>query len=497
MIGNLAVHVDGKRVQALGRLPRALLAFLAVHPGPHTRRVVAAKLLPELGTGQLARLRTAINELRNTLGEEHLRGYNSIELVRTSDVVVDLDQFRRYAAGNDPADLARVGAFADCELLALSDDLGEWAEEARRTFHEEMNGTLARAADALDESHPATAEQLTRSWVRRSPFEQRASRALITRLMRQGEPAKAKAEYNRLRSSLATIDLRPSTETNRALDEVLDTAVAPGSTYTPGVIADALLQPPSPLRGRASELAWLEHLWTTACGGTRVIALLRAESGFGKTRLIAEFAARVHGDESRVLYGRADRSGQFAPFAQALDTHLAALPDDALAWLLAGAGRDLSRMIPGLRRRSPEVCVPTDGERGAERYRMFVAVATCLARLARTRPTLLVIDDAHALSRSAVALLRHVLRAVPSVPLLLLVVYRAGTGAELDRALPEIRRDHMLHELELLALANHHAEQILVDLGRHRWTPAELRAAAGVPGLLQRLGEGVSSEIAS
>jgi predicted ATPase len=56
--------------------------------------------------------------------------------------------------------------------------------------------------------------------------------------------------------------------------------------------------------GRAEELRRLEAALERACAGEPAIVLLGGEAGVGKTRLVAELAARAEeGADARVLVG--------------------------------------------------------------------------------------------------------------------------------------------------------------------------------------------------
>src|SRR5205085_2129155 len=54
---------------------------------------------------------------------------------------------------------------------------------------------------------------------------------------------------------------------------------------------------------------------------------------------------------------------------------------------------ELSRLIPELRRRIPELAPADTGEPETERYRLFEAVVGLLSEISRTAPVLLVLDD--------------------------------------------------------------------------------------------------------
>ncbi|MCZ6544699.1 MAG: adenylate/guanylate cyclase domain-containing protein, partial [Chloroflexi bacterium] len=75
-----------------------------------------------------------------------------------------------------------------------------------------------------------------------------------------------------------------------------------------------------PFAGREPALQTLQRAWDAAQTDTPTFALITGESGIGKTRLAAEFAARIHADDTIVLYGRSDTNREipYQPFTEAL-----------------------------------------------------------------------------------------------------------------------------------------------------------------------------------
>src|SRR5262249_20667909 len=70
VLGQIELELDGRRLTPPeGRPARALLGWLALHPGTHPRSQVAAALWPDvLDTSARASLRTALSTLRQSLG---------------------------------------------------------------------------------------------------------------------------------------------------------------------------------------------------------------------------------------------------------------------------------------------------------------------------------------------------------------------------------------------------------------------------------------------
>ncbi|MEU4402947.1 AAA family ATPase [Streptosporangium sp. NPDC023963] len=201
--------------------------------------------------------------------------------------------------------------------------------------------------------------------------------------------------------------------------------------------------------GRADELAVLEGALARARSGSASTVFVGGEAGVGKTRLVREFTERT--DDALVLVGGCLELGTdglpFAPFTAVLRKLARDLGHDGVAALLpGGATRGLARLLPEFG--EPE-------KEGAEaRARLFEQILGLLERLAETRPTILVVEDAHWADRSTRDLLSFLVRYQrPDVPLLTLVTYRAD----------ELHRTHPLRPL-------------LAELGRVDWvTRLDLR----------------------
>src|SRR5438552_11943491 len=99
VLGPLELEIDGRSLPPpVGRPARALLAWLALHPGRHRRSTVAAALWPDvLDTSARASLRTALAAVRRALGdaaaEALVGGREHIGLAGEPAVRVDVLEF--------------------------------------------------------------------------------------------------------------------------------------------------------------------------------------------------------------------------------------------------------------------------------------------------------------------------------------------------------------------------------------------------------------------
>ncbi|HEX5621127.1 MAG TPA: AAA family ATPase [Solirubrobacteraceae bacterium] len=162
LAGSLRIEADGLQI-ALPRSRRArgLLAYLAAHPGPHSRGHLAARFWPDvLDESARASLRAALTELRQALGPQAgslVAGRDTVALenvwvdlrdeVPTATLLTDMDDdwvLELRSAHED-----RVASSAAEQLVAGIDPPGALAREAERPFVGRA-GELARVVAAWD-----------------------------------------------------------------------------------------------------------------------------------------------------------------------------------------------------------------------------------------------------------------------------------------------------------------------------------------------------------
>lgn len=179
--------------------------------------------------------------------------------------------------------------------------------------------------------------------------------------------------------------------------------------------------------------------------GVRAV-LVCGEAGVGKTRLIREYLKETPLGRSAVggcLELGADGI-PFAPFS-ALLRELSRDGDGTPSPLESG---ELSRLIPegGTR--------PTGGGEG--RARLFESVLTFLEEHSRPHGLALVVEDLHWADASTRDLLVFLLRALPDVPVQLLISVRTddlNRTHPLRRLLPELERQHRVSRMDLAPLS--------------------------------------------
>ena len=188
-------------------------------------------------------------------------------------------------------------------------DGGWFAAEAQRLAENRLAGLEVRLAAGLAVGRDAEVVAEAQALCAAHPLHEQFWVHLVTALYRCGRQADALAALRRVRALLAEeIGADPGAELRALERRVLrqDPTLTAPTRRVRGRAAAAELDPAGrPFFGRAEELAWLDQAWADVAreraGRLLVIA---GPAGSGRTRLVAEFAARLHAPGVPVHYAR-------------------------------------------------------------------------------------------------------------------------------------------------------------------------------------------------
>jgi DNA-binding SARP family transcriptional activator/Tfp pilus assembly protein PilF len=512
VLGDLTVELDRTAITLPSSAKaRAVLGWLALHPGMQPRSSVAARLWPDvLDASARASLRSAVWALRRALDDDDGR-----LLVATRDQVglggpgvdvwVDLREFDRLARAGRPEDALALDQGG--ELLAGIDE--EWIYAARDEHRDRRMATLTAAAEAAEAGGDlAAAIACDRRRAQIDPLSEPAHRDLIRRLDALGDRGAALAAYARLRDRMRRdLSLSPSPATRAAVEAVRASAAAedhaaasaaatavgrrskPAAERVSGspangvdasvtagggdaargsvaelvrstAIADRVRALP-PLAGRRVEWAVLVSAWARAGTGSGGAVVLEGEGGIGKTRLALELLAHAERDGAAVAGCAALELGGAAPFGlwaellgELARTIAPATPDVAAVW-----PQDVGRLAPAVARRL-RAAAPTQPPLvpGAspefERARLFEAVVEMIAWAAERRPVVLLVEDIHLADTASLELAAYLAHRLPQLAALLILTRRdAPRRPEADLLHQALARRGALHaELDLAPL---------------------------------------------
>lgn len=428
----MAADLDGAPLtMPTSERARALIAWLALHPGTHPRALVAGALWPGATQDRaLANLRTAIWATHQAWGPaaERVLATRSGVGLETEDLWVDAADH----AGPDRRD----------ELLPELND--EWALRARDESRAERVHRLAERADEAERDDDLAASiRWSRLVCELQPLDEGAHRALVRRLLGSGERATALVLAREFSERLHDeLGVRPSAATRAVHASVRAGNVAPDRPR---------------LFGRSPEVARLAELWRDAADGHGQVVVLSGEAGIGKTTVLGELAHRVTGSGGRVAVAAGlDVAGE-TPFAAWLDLAKGIVATVPRAPAKASWPAELNRLSPllggrlGHRQHPPPATAPE-----LERLRVFEAMLRLVEWSCADRPTLLAIDDAHRADRASLRLAAHVGRRMGDLPVLIVLTRRAGARSpELDGLLADLRgRAVPVTELDLAPITD-------------------------------------------
>lgn len=439
----------------------ALLTYLVVEKGMHTRARLTALFWPESDSSAgRANLRSTLMYLRKTLAHEDEAASDHLLVERGA---LGFDRFAAYeldletvaaatgaageAALEDAINVIR-GEFLEGFSLPDAPEFDDWMAVQRERWHLQLNDCFKRLSQRqLDSGALKPAEQTLQRWLAHNPLEERAYRRLMRLQHQQGNRSGALQTFERCRDILAAeLSVEPAAETmalaqhvRSATDEHLERDVGDGD----GSESFKIHLSPLPLVGRAQEHRALARAFRQAQSGQTRLVIVEGEAGIGKTRLASEFLDWAGATGAQTMAGRAYETGGRLPYQPLVSALQAAeVPDLSPTWLA-----ELSRLLPAIRDRYPDLPPPVAEEQAAP-TRLFEAVTRMGAALAARRPLVLLLDDVQWADAASLDLLLYAFRrwSEESTSLLLLLTLRSESLARVGEAAQTLRR--WLHDVE-------------------------------------------------
>ena len=443
----------------------ALLVYLAVEGGMHTRKTLSESLWPELDAEHgRAALRTTLFELRRHLERSHAPDElvhlhvrrDTLEIAQDSPLLLDLRLIEvvskragcEGASEGDGALLAQLeqatslvrGPFLAGFTLRDSQFFDDWTRQHREYWHlrvQHLFDTLSRLYERAGDMERAL-DTVSR-WLSFDPLHEEGYRRLMRLRFSLGDRAGALRAYNTCREVLAQeLELEPEPETVALAKRLRHTApVRPARTRSlvppdssAGQPATSLLD--GPYLGRSAEFGALIESYQRVDAGQPQLVLLQGESGMGKTRLATEFLSWAQAQGADVMAGKALQTGRqlpYQPFITVLRHHMEHAPDDlgSPVWLA-----ELAHLLPELRDRSPDLPVPTRDE-ALGHSRLFEATTRLLQGWAARRPLVLLLDDMQWADTATLDLVLYLAQRLVEQPAPILLLLNLRTGTFSDR----------------------------------------------------------------
>src|SRR5216684_829172 len=445
----------------------ALLVYLAVEGGTHPRKTLSESFWPELDAEHgRAALRATLLELRKLFERSHQAGERAhlqverdmLGIEQGSSLILDLrlvesasklvgrgveslvGQAREeLLAQLEQATRLAHGPFLASFTLRDSQFFDDWTRQQREYWHlrvHQLFDALSRLYERAGDAERAI-ETVSR-WLSLDPLNEEGYRRLMRLRFSQGDRAGALRAYANGRAVLAEqLQVEPEPETVALAKRIRHTAAirSPQSRSllpphaSPGQPPANLLD--GPLLGRTAEFGTLIECYQRVHAGQPQLVLLQGESGVGKTRLTTEFIGWAQAQGAEVLVGRALQTGSQLPYQPLIDVLRRRLeqeqaPDDLLSdvWLA-----ELSRLLPELRDRYPDLPVPST-DKALGHNRLFEASARLVQLWATRRPLVLFLDDMQWADTATLDLLLYLVRSLAEQPVPVLLLFNLGTGVD-------------------------------------------------------------------
>src|SRR5215218_7694594 len=315
ILGPLEVRAEGRPVAVGGSKPRALLAFLLLHPNePVSADALAVALWGEEAPARSTKaVHVNVSRLRKALGDpEALSTTAAGYRLRVGPDELDVERFRRLVADGRGALAAdepeKAGALLR-EALALwrGPPLAElafepFAQAAIAALQEERLAAVETRleADLRAGRHGELVAEL-QGLAAEHPLRERLHGQLMLALYRAGRQADALEAYRHARATLVEqLGIEPGSELRELERAVLaqDPGIAPHAPARSEPAAAPLVRipaAPTPTVGREADM---ERLCAAVRDPDARLITVVGPGGVGKTRLAAE-AARAVGAEFR------------------------------------------------------------------------------------------------------------------------------------------------------------------------------------------------------
>ncbi len=474
LLGPFELRRDGQsQVQALDRKTRAILAYLAATTQAQSRHSLCA-IFCQNAADPAGTLRWHLSRIRRHTDPRSLVAGRETVALDGSVAWVDCRHFQDRLDGDlqalDMDALATAlslyrGEFLTGLSLGDAPEFELWLLGERARYQQLYIRGMATLIDRLIAAgHYEQAIQRAGQLVQIDPLFEEAHLRLVWLYARTGQRRAAVEQFERCRELLRQeLAVEPSPALLRLRQQIERHEAGPSALpWLAGPIESAPQQATTattPFVGRSIELAALAQAWQSARKEGSALALIAAEAGGGKTRLVREWAQRTPGVQLLMSQGyESTRTLPYRPWIELLQSRLAQPDAPDLGQLAPYWREQLARLLPELAARGRPGQV--DPPAGRQEH-LFAAIAEVLLQ---RRPLQaagdgegrgLFLDDLQWFDEASLRMFHFMARRLrlqrPATPVLLLGAFRteecednaalAALLRDLPRSVPILRLD--------------------------------------------------------
>lgn len=421
LLGSVDLSVNGAPPPAelLWKKNLALLVYLALSPRQTRTREHLIGLLWGEKPESAARhsLNEALRVIRRTVGEAALQTDATTVRLDPTAVTLDLTDFSRHEAGGEWSAAAALvgGALLEGFGVPGESEFEDWLVAERGQWERRAVSALVRAADqALASGDTAAATALAERGAALAPTSGQAVGVLLRALALSGNRTEALARFAAFTAALESrLNVNPDADIAALADRIRKGRLGPAPDSEAARVA---LTRRLPLAGRRDTFAELTRTWQGSVASRRTsVAVVRADAGIGKTRLVEELMDRVALEGGAVLRVRGAEADRVSPWSGLIGLARGGLLD---ATGIAAAPAAVHAAF------AAHIVEWGDRFRGSSREEPapLPRAFTELVRAASDeQPVLVVADDAHHLDLESLQALAALARDVPEAPVLLLL----------------------------------------------------------------------------
>ena len=427
----------GEPIRFRTRKHLALLVYIALENRTHRRDRLAELLWPNVSVTEARHsLATALSVLRPRIGIEALE--TTRDQVRLLDGHLRLDLDRLEAGdvlGSEVTGPLEVAAFLDGFDINDSAEFTHWKDRQQARLLPVIKDALLVLIDRCRRmGDTRQIERLADRMLALDELSEEAIRAKMEARAFAGDRLTALEIFEAWKKKLAEELQAAPSDLVEGMAVRLRRRGWERTTLAniPNVPTDQWRG--RPFIGRSAEYRVLYELWEGVRKGVPGHALILGDSGVGKTTLVQRLTTAAGLEGAAITRVQCYDVEREIPYSTLSGLIIGLLDRPGVSATSPEALAELSRAVPQVRQRFPDLPRPSDSHGETARIRLTEAFLEMLTAIAEEHPVILVVDDLHLADDVSLAVVHLIMRRSQAKPIMIVLVARPGELAESPQA---------------------------------------------------------------